>query len=188
MEFIKTKIPDVVLIKPKVFGDSRGYFIESFRKDLFTEHVGEVDFIQDNESKSSYGVLRGLHNQLPPYAQAKLVRVIIGQVLDVAVDIRKNSPTFGRHVKAELSEENKHQLFIPKGFAHGFVVLSDEAVVTYKVDAPYAPDHEGGIHYADPELGIDWILPASEIRISEKDQTLLFLKDASLLEVQKPKG
>jgi dTDP-4-dehydrorhamnose 3,5-epimerase len=169
MQFIPTHIPDVVLIKPKVFGDSRGYFMESFRRDLFAEHIGEIDFIQDNESKSTYGVLRGLHYQLQPYAQSKLVRVVTGRVLDVAVDIRKNSPTFGRHVTAELSEENKYQLFIPQGFAHGFVVLSDEAIVSYKVDASYAPDHERGIYYADPDLGIDWGLPESEIRLSEKD-------------------
>jgi dTDP-4-dehydrorhamnose 3,5-epimerase len=169
MEFIKAEIPDVVLIKPKVFGDSRGYFMESFRSDLFTENIGEVEFIQDNESKSAYGVLRGLHYQLPPYAQAKLVRVITGRILDVAVDIRQTSPTYGRHVNVELSEDNKHQLYIPQGFAHGFVVLSDEAIVTYKVDTPYAPDHEAGIYYADPALGIDWGLPESAIRLSEKD-------------------
>jgi dTDP-4-dehydrorhamnose 3,5-epimerase len=172
MQFIPTHIPDVVLIKPKVFGDSRGYFMESFRSDLFAQHVGEVNFIQDNESKSTYGVLRGLHYQLPPHAQAKLVRAVTGRVLDLAVDIRKNSPTFGRHVTAELSEENKHQLFIPKGFAHGFLVLSQEAVFSYKVDAPYAPDHERGIYYADPALGIDWGLPDGEIRLSEKDRKL----------------
>jgi dTDP-4-dehydrorhamnose 3,5-epimerase len=170
MQFIASPIPDVVLIKPKVFGDSRGYFMESFRIDLFAENVGEVNFIQDNESKSAYGVMRGLHYQLPPYAQAKLVRAITGRVLDVAVDIRKNSPTFGLHVTAELSEENKHQLFIPAGFAHGFLVLSKEAVFSYKVNAPYAPDHERGIYYADPGLGIDWGLPDAEIRLSEKDR------------------
>ena len=184
MEFVSTDIPEVVLIKPKVFGDSRGYFMESFRSDLFGEHVGEVDFIQDNESKSAHGVLRGLHYQLPPYAQAKLVRAVTGRVLDVAVDIRKNSPTFGRHVTAELSEENKHQLFIPRGFAHGFLVLSKEAVFSYKVDAPYAPDHERGICFADPELAIDWGLPESEISLSEKDISLPFLKDAQLFENQ----
>ncbi|MCF8095622.1 MAG: dTDP-4-dehydrorhamnose 3,5-epimerase [Desulfobacteraceae bacterium] len=172
MQFVPTDIPEVVLIKPKVFGDSRGYFMESFRNDLFAQHMGEVNFIQDNESKSAYGVLRGLHYQLPPYAQAKLVRAVTGRVLDVAVDIRENSPTFGRHVTAELSEENKHQLFIPAGFAHGFLVLSKEAVFSYKVDVPYAPDHEHGIYYADPDLGIDWGLPDSEIRLSAKDRKL----------------
>lgn len=184
MQFIPTNIPDVVLIKPKVFGDSRGYFMESFRSDLFAKHVGEVKFTQDNESKSTRGVLRGLHYQLPPYAQAKLVRAVTGRVLDVAVDIRKNSPSFGRHVTAELSAENKHQLFIPPGFAHGFLVLSQEAVFTYKVDAPYAPDHERGIYYADPDLAIDWRLSDSEIQLSGKDQVLPFLKKAEPFEMQ----
>ena len=180
MEFVQTEIPGVVLIKPKVFGDSRGYFLESFRRDLLVAHVGKINFIQDNESKSAYGVLRGLHYQLPPYAQSKLVRAVTGRVLDVAVDIRKASPTFGRHVTAELSEENKHQLFIPKGFAHGFLVLSKDAIFSYKVDAPYAPNQERGIYYADPDLMIDWGLPASEIQSSDKDQGLPFLKNAEL--------
>ena len=184
MEFIKTRIPDVFLIKPKVFGDSRGYFMESFRSDLFAEHMGKIDFIQDNESKSTYGVLRGLHYQLPPFAQAKLVRAVTGKVLDVAIDIRQHSPSFGRHVTAELSEENKHQLFIPKGFAHGFVVLSDEAIISYKVDALYAPEHDRGIYYADPYLEIDWTLPSSQIRLSEKDQSQPYLKNAQLFEMQ----
>lgn len=172
MQFIQTCIADVILIQPTVFGDSRGYFVESFRKDLFVEHIGMVDFIQDNESKSGYGVLRGLHYQMPPYSQAKLVRAVTGHVLDVAVDIRLQSPTYGKHVAVELTEENKYQLFIPKGLAHGFIVLSRYAIITYKVDAPYAPKHESGIHYADPRLGIDWKLPASEIKLSEKDEKL----------------
>ncbi len=171
MQFIQTAIPEVLLIQPKVFGDGRGYFMESFRKDLLAGHAGQIDFFQDNESKSAYGVLRGLHYQLPPYAQSKLVRVVTGRVLDVTVDIRKNSPSFDRHVSAELSGENKHQLFIPKGFAHGFVVLSREAVFTYKVDALYAPDAERGIYFGDPVLSINWKIPASEIRLSEKDKT-----------------
>jgi len=182
MEFIKTQTPDVVLIKPKVFGDSRGYFMESFRQDLFVQHIGEIDFIQDNESKSTYGVLRGLHYQLPPYAQAKLVRIITGRVWDVAVDMRRNSPTFCRFVAAELSAENKHQLFIPKGFAHGFVVLSDEAIVSYKVDAPYAPRHERGIRYDDPDLCIDWQIPHSDMQLSEKDGALPLLKAGDVFE------
>lgn len=182
MEFIPTKIPDVVLIKPRVFSDPRGYFMESFRKDLFVQQVEQIDFMQDNESKSSYGVLRGLHYQLPPYAQSKLVRVITGAVLDVAVDIRRNAPTFGQYVSVELSEENKHQLYIPKGFAHGFVVLSNEAIFTYKVDAPYAPDHEASINYADPELNIDWQIPTQDIQTSERDRKVPFMRDAAVFE------
>jgi len=180
MKFIPTYIPEIVLLKPKVFEDSRGYFMESFRKDLFAEHVASTEFTQDNESKSSYGVLRGLHYQIPPWAQSKLVRVLTGRVLDVALDIRKNSPTFGQHVATELSEENKQQLFIPKGFAHGFVVLSKEAIFSYKVDTPYAPDHERGIFYADPELSIDWVLPEEETILSSKDQELPCLREAEL--------
>lgn len=182
MEFIKTQIPDVVLIKPKVFGDNRGYFMESFRDDLFSDHVGKTEFIQDNESKSSYGVLRGLHYQLPPYCQAKLVRIITGRVWDVAVDLRRHSPTFGQFAAAELSEENKHQLFIPEGFAHGFVVLSEEAIVTYKVDAPYAPQYERGLRYDDPELGIDWQIPHSDMQLSEKDGALPLLENGDVFE------
>ena len=141
MNFIQTEIPEVIIIEPKVFGDSRGYFLESFNKKEFERNIGKIDFVQDNESKSTYGVLRGLHYQLPPFAQSKLVRVIKGEVLDVAVDIRKGSPTFGKHVAVELSEENKKQLFIPRGFAHGFLTLSKEAIFTYKVDNYYAPDY-----------------------------------------------
>ena len=151
MEYIKTEIEGVFVIEPKVFNDARGYFMEAWKQAEFNEHVGKVDFIQDNESKSSFGVLRGLHFQKGAAAQAKLVRVIKGKVLDVAVDIRKSSPTFGKHVMVELSEENKRQFFIPRGFAHGFLVLSEEAIFTYKVDNPYAPQSEAGIRWNDRE-------------------------------------
>lgn len=171
MEFIKQSIPDVVLVKPKVFGDERGYFVETFRQDKFEEAVGyQVDFCQDNESKSTKGVLRGLHFQLAPAAQSKLVRVIEGKVLDVAVDIRKGSPTFGQYVTAELSAENKHQLFVPRGFAHGFVVLSDTAIFAYKVDNYYSPENDRGLAFDDPSLNIDWQLPKELLQLSEKDQ------------------
>ena len=182
MEFIQTHIPDVVLIKPKVFGDSRGYLMESFRRDLFQENVEDIDFVQDNESKSNFGVLRGLHYQLPPHAQSKLVRVVVGRTLDVAVDIRKNSPTFGKHVSIELSDENKQQMFIPKGFAHGFVVLSREAVFAYKLDAFHAPDYERSLCYKDPELGIDWKLPESDLILSDKDKQAPVLKHAEIFD------
>ena len=181
MEIVKTDIEGVVLIKPRVFGDERGYFFESFSARQFEEEVCRTVFVQDNESRSRYGVLRGLHYQLPPYTQAKLVRVVRGKVLDVAVDIRKGSPTFGRHVAMELSEDNKYQLFIPKGFAHGFAVLSEEAVFQYKCDAYYAPQHEGAIRYDDPSLGIDWRLPFEDIILSEKDKKHPGLRDAVLL-------
>lgn len=171
MIYTPQTIPDVILLQPKVHGDQRGYFLETFRKDLFFDAVGhEVHFVQDNESCSSRGVLRGLHYQLPPHAQSKLVRVIKGAVLDVAVDIRQGSPTFGKHVAVELSEENKAQLFVPRGFAHGFVVLSDEAIFSYKVDGYYSPECDRGLAWNDPALGIDWRLPESEIRLSAKDQ------------------
>ncbi|MDO6565136.1 dTDP-4-dehydrorhamnose 3,5-epimerase [Amphritea sp. 1_MG-2023] len=171
MEFIKQHLPEVILIKPRVFGDVRGYFVETFRQDKFEEAVGyQVNFCQDNESNSSKGVLRGLHFQLPPYAQSKLVRVIEGKVLDVAVDIRVGSPTYGEYVTAELSAENKHQLFIPRGFAHAFVVLSDTAIFAYKVDNYYAPDHDRGLVFDDPDLNIDWQLPCDLLQLSEKDQ------------------
>lgn len=170
MKFIPQAIPEVVLIEPQVHGDSRGYFIESFRRDKFIEAIGfNVDFIQDNESKSSRGVLRGLHYQLPPYAQSKLVRVIQGSVLDIAVDIRRGSPTFGQHVALELNDESKRQLFIPRGFAHGFVVLSESAVFSYKVDNVYAPAHDRGLAWDDPELGIDWKIDKQLIQLSAKD-------------------
>jgi dTDP-4-dehydrorhamnose 3,5-epimerase len=179
LKFTPQSIPDVVLIKPAVHGDNRGYFVETFRQDLFEEAVGyQVNFIQDNESKSTKGVLRGLHYQLPPYAQAKLVRVIEGSVLDVAVDIRKSSPTFGQYVAAELTAENKHQLFVPHGFAHGFVVLSDSAIFAYKVDNYYAPEHDRGIAFDDAKLGIDWRLTIEALQLSDKDKTHLDLSDA----------
>ncbi|WP_319380113.1 dTDP-4-dehydrorhamnose 3,5-epimerase [Thiomicrorhabdus sp.] len=178
MEFIHQTIPEVVLVKPKVFGDDRGYFFETFRQDKFEEAVGyKVNFCQDNESKSIKGVLRGLHFQLPPFAQSKLVRVIEGKVLDVAVDIRRGSPTFGQYVTAELSAENKHQLFVPRGFAHGFVVLSESAVFTYKVDNYYAPNHDAGLVFNDPSLAIDWILPEADLILSEKDLHQPVLRD-----------
>jgi len=170
MEFMPQAIPEVLLIKPVVHGDSRGYFTETFRQDIFEQAVGHsIKFVQDNESRSSKGVLRGLHFQLPPFAQSKLVRVIEGEVLDVAVDIRKGSSTYGKHVSAILSEENKHQLWVPRGFAHGFVVLSDHATFNYKVDNYYAPEHDRGIQFNDPVLNIDWRLPRLELVLSEKD-------------------
>ena len=172
MNFISQSIPDVVLIEPTVHGDNRGYFVETFRQDLFEEAVGyKVNFIQDNESKSDKGVLRGLHYQLPPYTQAKLVRAIEGRVLDIAVDIRKSSPTFGQHVAVELTAKNKHQLFIPHGFAHGFIVLSESATFAYKVDNYYAPEHDRGIAFDDKELVIDWQLPLEILQLSDKDRT-----------------
>lgn len=174
MEIQKFDIEGLLLIKPKVFGDERGYFLESFNKKRFEEVVGEaVNFIQDNESKSSYGVLRGLHFQRPPFTQAKLVRVIEGKVLDVAVDLRANSPTFGQHQSVILSSENKHQFFVPKGFAHGFLVLSETAIFAYKVDEDYAPTYDDGIMYNSESLGIDWQIPTSEILLSPKDNQLV---------------
>ena len=178
MKVIDTEIEGLVILEPQVFGDDRGYFFESFSLKRFEEKVSKTVFVQDNESKSKYGVLRGLHYQLPPYTQAKLVRVVKGRVVDVAVDIRKGSPTFGKHVAVELSEENKLQFFLPKGFAHGFAVLSEEAIFQYKCDEYYAPDHEGAIRYDDPELGIDWKLPVEDIILSEKDKKHPRLQDA----------
>ena len=170
MTFTRTAIPDVVIIEPKVHGDSRGYFVETFVSNKLEEFLGyQINFCQDNESKSSKGVLRGLHYQLPPYAQTKLVRVISGRVLDVAVDIRKNSPTFGQHVAVELSGENKKQLLIPRGFAHGFVVLEDDTVFAYKVDNYYSPQCDRGIAFDDKNLNIDWILNHNELNLSAKD-------------------
>lgn len=169
MEVIKTEIDGPVILKPKVFEDARGYFFESFSKRVFDELVEKTEFVQDNESRSSRGVVRGLHFQKPPYTQAKLVRCTRGKVLDVAVDLRKDSPTYGKHVAVELSEENHLQFYIPKGFAHGFSVLSDVAVFQYKCDNYYAPQSEGGISINDEELGIDWKIPVEERILSEKD-------------------
>ena len=178
MEYIKTDIDGVWIIEPKVFNDPRGYFFEAWKQSEFDEHIGKhVEFVQDNESKSSYGVLRGLHYQKGEYSQAKLVRVIKGRVLDVAVDLRKSSPTFGKHVKVELSEQNKRQLFIPRGFAHGFLVLSDEAIFTYKVDNVYAPQHEASIRWNDETIGIEWGIAQDAVLTSDKD-----LRGASLSE------
>lgn len=182
MNYIQTEIKGVWIIEPKVFTDERGYFMEAFKKSEFESTVGPVDFIQDNESKSSFGVLRGLHYQKGEYSQAKLVRVLKGTVLDVAVDLRKSSPTFGKYVSVLLSEENKKQFFIPRGFAHGFVVLSDEAVFTYKVDNPYAPQAEASIVYNDETLGIDWSLPESQMLLSPKDKEGMAFKDAIYFE------
>lgn len=170
MTFTRTEIPDVVIIEPTVHGDSRGYFVETFRQDKLEEFLGyKINFCQDNESKSSKGVLRGLHYQLPPHAQTKLVRVIQGKVLDVAVDIRKNSPTFGQHVAVELSAENKKQMFVPRGFAHGFVVLEEDTIFAYKVDNYYSPECDRGIAFDDEDLNINWILKKEELKLSQKD-------------------
>jgi len=171
MNFIRTAIHDVVIIEPKVHGDERGYFSETFRQDELEKFLGfKVNFCQDNESKSNYGVLRGLHYQSPPFPQTKLVRVLEGKVLDVAVDARKGSSNFGQHVAVELSSENKKQLFVPRGFAHGFVVLSETATFAYKVDNYYCPKCETGIAFNDPFLGIDWKLPVKDLKLSEKDK------------------
>lgn len=184
MEYLKTEIDGVYVLEPRVFRDARGYFFESWRQADFDQHIGRhVEFIQDNESKSSYGVLRGLHYQKGEYSQAKLVRVIRGRVLDVAVDIRKSSPTFGKYVAVELSEDNKRQLFIPRGFAHGFLVLSDEAVFTYKVDNVYAPQHEASIRWNDKDIRIEWPISADDVLTSEKDLLkATSLKDAEVFE------
>ena len=178
MDIIKTAIDGVVIIEPRLFKDERGYFFESFSQKEFEEKVCKTVFVQDNESKSSYGVLRGLHFQKPPFAQSKLVRVVRGAVLDVAVDIRKGSPTFGKHVAVELTAENHRQFFIPRGFAHGFSVLSQEVVFQYKCDNYYAPQSEGALAWDDPDLGIDWRIPAAEIVLSKKDKAHPRLKDA----------
>lgn len=169
MEYIETSIKGVYILEPKVFNDARGYFFESYRKEDFDKHIGETEFIQDNESRSTYGVLRGLHYQRGQFSQAKLVRVICGAVIDVAVDLRRSSNTFGKYVAVELTEENKRQLFIPRGFAHGFLVKSDIAVFTYKVDNVYAPQAEASILFSDPALGIEWPIPTEDIITSDKD-------------------
>ena len=182
MLYKETNIKGVFVIEPKVFNDNRGYFFECFRKEEFEANVGRVDFVQENESMSSRGVLRGLHYQKGGYSQAKLVRVIKGHVLDVAVDIRRSSPTFGQHVAVELSDANKLQFFIPRGFAHGFLVLSDEAVFTYKVDNVYAPQAEASIRWDDPELGIRWPVARQELKLSEKDMRAVSLSEAELFD------
>ncbi|HCD77631.1 MAG TPA: dTDP-4-dehydrorhamnose 3,5-epimerase [Prevotella sp.] len=182
MKYTKTEIEGVYIIEPKIFNDTRGYFFEAFKQKEFEENVCKINFVQDNESKSSYGVLRGLHYQKGEFSQAKLVRVIKGKVLDVAVDIRKSSPTFGKHVMVELSEDNKRQLFIPRGFAHGFLVLSKEAIFTYKVDNVYAPQSEASIKFNDPDLGIEWPIDSSEVLTSEKDLKGKSFKEADLFE------
>jgi len=178
MKFIRTEIEDVVIIEPKVHGDERGYFVETFRADKLEEFLGyKINFCQDNESKSSRGVLRGLHYQLAPAAQTKLVRVIAGRVLDVAVDIRKGSPTFGKHVAVELSSENKRQLLVPRGFAHAFVVLEDDTIFAYKVDNYYSPENDRGILFSDEALGVDWQIPLDELNLSAKDKVQPKLAD-----------
>ena len=177
MKFIETKLSDLIIIESTVFVDSRGYFLESYSQKKFEKIIGKTSFVQDNESKSYKGVLRGLHFQKPPFEQAKLVRCIDGEVLDVAVDIRKNSKTYGKHVTVLLSGENKRQLFVPRGFAHGFLVLSETATFAYKVDNVYAPDHDAGIRWNDKDLNIQWLLRDKEIKLSEKDKNLHLFKD-----------
>jgi dTDP-4-dehydrorhamnose 3,5-epimerase len=180
MQFISTTISDVIIIEPKVWADTRGYFFESYRHDLFKQHIADIDWVQDNESFSTYGTLRGLHYQLPPFAQSKLVRVIQGKVLDVAVDIRQSSSTFGQYVAVELSSDNKRQLFIPRGFAHGFVVLSETAVFQYKVDNHYSKACDRGIAFNDPAIGIDWQIELAQALLSDKDNAQPLLKDAQV--------
>ena len=181
MNIIPTEIDGVLIIEPRIFQDSRGYFFESFNLREFEEKVGAIDFVQDNESKSCYGVLRGLHFQRDGHSQAKLVRVVKGKVLDVAVDLRRGSGTYGRHVAAELSEDNHRQFFIPRGFAHGFSVLSDEVIFQYKCDNYYCPSSEGAIAWNDPDLGIDWRIPEDKVILSEKDRNHPFLRDYEIL-------
>lgn len=177
MNIIKTSIEGVVILEPHIFKDARGYFFESYNKQVFDKEVCPVDFVQDNESCSTYGVMRGLHFQKPPYAQAKLVRCVKGAVLDVAVDIRKGSPTYGRHVAVELTEDNHRQFFIPRGFAHGFAVISDVAIFQYKCDNYYHPEADGGISILDESLGIDWKIDTYKANLSDKDTKHPFLKD-----------
>jgi dTDP-4-dehydrorhamnose 3,5-epimerase len=183
MQFTRTHIKDVIIIEPQVHGDDRGYFVETFRQDKLENFLGfKVGFIQDNESKSGKGVLRGLHYQLAPAAQTKLVRVIQGSVLDVALDIRKGSPTFGQYVAVELTAENKKQLFVPRGFAHGFVVLEDDTVFAYKVDNYYSPENDRGVAFNDPELSIDWKLNVDQLKLSDKDKRQPLLSDADMFD------
>ncbi len=177
MKIVSTDISGVFIIEPKVFKDDRGYFFESFRQDLFGKEMGKFNFIQDNESQSNYGVLRGLHYQAPPFTQAKLVRVIAGRVLDVAVDIRKGSPTYGKNVSVELSADNKKQFFMPRGFAHGFLVLSKTAIFSYKTDNYYSAEHDRGVKYDDPAIGIDWNFDKSELILSLKDISAQLLSE-----------
>ncbi len=177
MEVIKTDIEGLLIIEPRVFKDARGYFFESYSQREFEQKVGHVEFVQDNESMSSYGVMRGLHFQRPPFTQSKLVRCVKGRVLDVAVDIRKGSPTYGKHVAVELTEENHRQFFIPKGFAHGFAVLSETAVFQYKCDEFYHPEADGGISITDDSLGIDWRIPTDKAILSDKDTKHAYLAD-----------
>jgi len=185
MKLTRTKIKDVVIVEPKVHGDERGYFVETFRQDIFEDFLGfKVHFCQDNESKSSRGVLRGLHYQLGASAQSKLVRVIKGRVLDVAMDIRKGSPSFGEHVAIELSEENKKQLFVPRGFAHGFVVLEENTIFAYKVDNYYSPNDDRGILFSDESIGIDWQVEASAFQLSPKDTKQPLLENADLFDYE----
>jgi len=184
MTFTRTTIPDVIIIDPKVHGDARGYFVETFRADKLEAFLDfHIPFCQDNESSSSYGVLRGLHYQLPPFAQTKLVRVIEGEVLDVAVDIRKGSPTFGQHVAVRLSGENKRQILIPRGFAHGFVVLSEKCTFAYKVDNYYSPECDRGIAFDDPALNIDWIVKTAQMQLSAKDTKQPLFADADYFDI-----
>src|SRR5574344_1234624 len=182
MEFIKTDIQGVFIIQPKVFNDARGYFFEAFKQNEFESQIGKVNFIQDNESKSSFGVLRGLHYQKGEFSQAKLVRVVLGKVLDIAVDLRKSSSTFGKYVSVELSDENKRQFFIPRGFAHGFLVLSEEAIFTYNVDNIYAPQSEASIRWNDEDINIKWPIDISDVLTSEKDLKAKSLKEADLFD------
>jgi dTDP-4-dehydrorhamnose 3,5-epimerase len=182
MQFIEQEIPGVFVIEPKVWGDARGYFMESWKKSEFEKHIGPIEFVQDNESKSSFGVLRGMHAQSGDTAQSKLVRVLQGTVLDVVVDARSGSPTFGKYVAVELSAENKRQLFVPRGFYHGFLVLSKEAVFAYKVDNLYSPSTEVSLHFADPQVGIEWPLSPDDLLLSDKDNQAPGLKEAYVFE------
>ncbi len=186
MKIIPTDIPDVKIVEPQLFGDERGYFMESYSQAAFEREVCRTVFVQDNESRSRYGVVRGLHYQLPPCCQSKLVRVVEGRVLDVAVDLRQGSPTFGRHVAVELTGENRRQLFVPRGFAHGFAVLSETALFQYKCDNPYAPELEAAVAWDDPTLAIDWGIPAADVVLSEKDRHHLALMEAPLFRYGEP--